>query len=53
VKAVLQTLRDGVCPDLQQLMEKEDTHYLRMQETIEEIKSVNKPFWKCFQNEHP
>lgn len=53
VKAVLQTLRDGVCPERQQLMEKEDAHYLRMQETIEKIKSVNKPFWKCFQDEHP
>jgi acetoin utilization deacetylase AcuC-like enzyme len=53
VKAVLQTLRDGVCPDLHQIMEKEDAHYLRVQEIIEEIKSVNKPFWKCFQDEHP
>jgi hypothetical protein len=29
-------------------MEKEDAHYLRMQEIIEEIKKINRPFWKCF-----
>jgi hypothetical protein len=48
VKAVLQTLRDGSCPDPQQFMEKEDAQYPRMRETIEEIKRINKPFWNCF-----
>lgn len=52
VKSVLQTMRDVSCPDTQQLMEKEDAHYGRMREPVEEIKRINKPFWKCFQDEH-
>jgi acetoin utilization deacetylase AcuC-like enzyme len=52
VKAVLETMRDGACPDRRRIMEKEDAQYTRMREPIEEIKRVQKSFWKCFRDEH-
>ena len=48
VQAVLQTMKDGGIKDSQQNIQNEDLRCSRVQDIIESIKNVQKPFWNCF-----
>ena len=48
VKSVLQTMRTGHMEDNQRWIESEDAACSRMQELIDMIKEIQKPYWNCF-----
>jgi acetoin utilization deacetylase AcuC-like enzyme len=48
VKSVLQTMRTGHMEDNQRWIEREDAAYSHMQELIDMIKEIQKPYWNCF-----
>jgi len=48
VKAVIQTMRNGYMEDTQRWIEREDASCSRMQELIDMIKEIQKPYWDCF-----